>query len=215
MVALVEVILKRLMDKFDHPDQLFGLVVATVVTIYLVWTLVSKQSKGEKAKIFKNLASKKRAERDNKYHKCLEGAKWNNETDPDLFDDMTSMLIKYQKKNTSCEKMVRRSVERSHNIGLKKLNAVTEELYDEAIESAKDMDANKNIMAGAPMRGIPISIKDCTHQKGCDTTCGMASRCLKPMPEDGLLVKLLRDAGDTGMYHLFCSLLHSCVFMLM
>ena len=38
-------------------------------------------------------------------------------------------------------------------------------------------------------------MKDCIDQKGADSTCGAASRVLAPSAEDGLVVRLLREAG--------------------
>lgn len=46
-----------------------------------------------------------------------------------------------------------------------------------------------------PLFGIPVSIKDCIIQKGCDSTCGSAARASSPMKDDGLVLQLLRDAG--------------------
>lgn len=45
------------------------------------------------------------------------------------------------------------------------------------------------------LEGVPISLKENYEVKGTDATCGIASRCFQPSPEDGLLVQLLKEAG--------------------
>lgn len=76
------------------------------------------------------------------------------------------------------------------------LESVTEEVYDEAYAQARLFDEmNSEDIAGIPMCGVPVSIKDSVDMKGCDTTVGITARCFKPFLVDGLLVKLLRRAG--------------------
>ena len=81
-------------------------------------------------------------------------------------------------------------------------NAVTEEFYTDALEEAKKVDQRiaarkegSDKSTPGLLEGIPVSVKDAFDQKGADTTCGFAVRCFKPHSEDGLIVRLLRDAG--------------------
>jgi Asp-tRNA(Asn)/Glu-tRNA(Gln) amidotransferase A subunit family amidase len=69
-------------------------------------------------------------------------------------------------------------IKRTREIGHLKLNAVTEELYAEALEKVKELSPiDSNIKT--PLRGIPVSIKDCIAQENCDATCGAAARCFR------------------------------------
>ncbi|CAM9236267.1 unnamed protein product [Phaeothamnion confervicola] len=101
----------------------------------------------------------------------------------------------------TCEAVCRVFCSRSHNIGLRKLNCVTEEFYDEALEEARRLDCSGELRRAEdptrPLLGLPISIKDSITQGGARTTCGMASlqRYHAVDQEDGLLVSLIRAAG--------------------
>ena len=80
------------------------------------------------------------------------------------------------------------------------LNCVTEQFFDEAMEAAKEADerwdAARSRGENVPLLlGIPFSVKDQFHQRGADSTCGLAAKCEQPQATDGLLVELLRDAG--------------------
>ena len=79
-------------------------------------------------------------------------------------------------------------------------NAVTEELYDEALTEAQQKDRERALTPNGSsgsgvLEGMPISIKDHVDVKGTDSTAGVACRCFQPMPKDALVVELLRDAG--------------------
>ena len=76
-------------------------------------------------------------------------------------------------------------------------HCVTEELYEEAIEAAKQADilyASKSTSI-PPLLGLPISIKCSLAQKNSDTTCGLAARTFKPYSNDGVIVGSLREMG--------------------
>jgi Asp-tRNA(Asn)/Glu-tRNA(Gln) amidotransferase A subunit family amidase len=82
--------------------------------------------------------------------------------------------------------------------GVKGVNAVTEELYDEALTEARQKDQERVLTlpgSRGVLEGMPISIKDHIDVKGTDSTGGAACRCFQPMPKDALVVELLRDAG--------------------
>jgi Asp-tRNA(Asn)/Glu-tRNA(Gln) amidotransferase A subunit family amidase len=82
--------------------------------------------------------------------------------------------------------------------GTQGVNAVTEELYDEALTEARQKDRERALTprgSSAVLEGMPISIKDHINVKGTDSTGGAACRCFQPMPKDALVVELLRDAG--------------------
>jgi hypothetical protein len=114
--------------------------------------------------------------------------------------DARGLRYKYYKEGLSCAQVTWACIQRSRHVGRDKLNAVTEEFYDEAFTTALAFDKMSKEafvwgLQNKPLWGVPISIKDCIIQKDADCTSGSAARCFKPAPEDGLLVKVLRNAG--------------------
>jgi len=80
--------------------------------------------------------------------------------------------------------------------------AVTEAMYTEALETARQVDqriarrrSGQDSSKPLPLEGLPISVKDTFDQRGADTTCGFAVRCFQPSQEDGLLLQCMREAG--------------------
>jgi hypothetical protein len=71
-----------------------------------------------------------------------------------------------------------------------KTNCVTELLLPEAEEWA-----TSEVNLKGPLAGIPVSLKDTIQVKGFDVSVGYASKSLKPYQEDGVIVKILKDAG--------------------
>lgn len=74
------------------------------------------------------------------------------------------------------------------------IHAMTETFFDKAKTTAKRLDDEPSLLAGRPLRGVPISIKECFLVAGGKTTLGMT---LPPImhANDGLHVARLRDAG--------------------
>ncbi|CAE7030466.1 hypothetical protein CFE70_004177 [Pyrenophora teres f. teres 0-1] len=71
-----------------------------------------------------------------------------------------------------------------------KTNCVTEILFPEAEEWAE-----KEINLKGPLAGIPVSLKDSLHVKGFDTSVGYSKNVGNPAADDGIVVKILKDAG--------------------
>ena len=46
-----------------------------------------------------------------------------------------------------------------------------------------------------PLHGLPVSIKECFHVRGCDATAGLTQCLFKPKTKDGITVKILRKNG--------------------
>lgn len=87
------------------------------------------------------------------------------------------------------------SIHRCHTVGFP-LNAITHELYTTALASAKESDERRARGASrGDLDGLPMSIKDVFDMRGTDCTQGLAVRCNKVTPHDGLLIALLRHAG--------------------
>jgi len=74
------------------------------------------------------------------------------------------------------------------------LNSITEELYDEAFQRAKDL-LTKTKKSALPFFGVPISIKECHSVEGCYSTAGMACRLRARVKTDCLVVHILKEAG--------------------
>lgn len=107
----------------------------------------------------------------------------------------TQLLAMLQAREVTAEQAVKVYIDRTHRIGYA-LGAVAEEAYGEALAAARASD-EKRASGGAvgPLEGLPISVKDHVTMRGFDDTCGLAAKCSKPAAEDGIIVKLLRDAG--------------------
>jgi hypothetical protein len=71
-----------------------------------------------------------------------------------------------------------------------KTNCATEILFPEAEEWAE-----KEVNLRGPLAGIPVSLKDSIVVKGFDTSVGYSCNTGKPYLEDGIMVKILKDAG--------------------
>ncbi|KAL1994473.1 hypothetical protein VTN49DRAFT_1943 [Thermomyces lanuginosus] len=72
----------------------------------------------------------------------------------------------------------------------RKTNCITEFLWPEA-----EQWATKEINIKGPLAGIPVSLKDSINVRGFDTSVGYARKSEKPLEEDGVLTKILKDAG--------------------
>lgn len=78
------------------------------------------------------------------------------------------------------------------------VNCLTDFFPEEAIELAKELDAeyNKAQKPLAPLYGLPIAIKDTYGVKGKRTTNGCAAWYdVEPAEEDAALVQVMKDAG--------------------
>jgi fatty acid amide hydrolase len=72
-------------------------------------------------------------------------------------------------------------------------NAITEELYDDAYDIAKNLQpSNKD---NSPLYGVPISVKDSIGIRGCLSTGGLACRLKERAQRDSLIVQVLKSAG--------------------
>ena len=74
------------------------------------------------------------------------------------------------------------------------LNCTTEEFFDQAMENAERFDESR-MSDELLLKGIPVSIKDHIDQQGADSSLGIASRNFRPVLEDSLVLRLLKDQG--------------------
>ncbi|EYE90164.1 putative acetamidase [Aspergillus ruber CBS 135680] len=71
-----------------------------------------------------------------------------------------------------------------------KTNCVTELLVPEAEKWAQE-----EVNLEGPLAGVPVSLKDTVMVKGFETSVGYTKFCGQPEKEDGVMIKLLKDAG--------------------
>ncbi len=95
----------------------------------------------------------------------------------------------------SCEEAVTAVVERMRRVN-PALNAVVDDLGDDAIEQARQHDA---LLASSgpmgPLHGVPVTIKENVDQKGKATPNGVKAYADVIAPDDAPLVKNLKAAG--------------------
>jgi len=114
--------------------------------------------------------------------------------------NVAELMQAMRSKKISCQDVVASFCLRALHAG-KCLRATTEELFDEAMERAKEIDAMRarpthDVRTEPPLLGLPISVKDQYDMKGCYSDMGLSSRLLRPRAtNDGLLVSILVDAG--------------------
>eukprot|EP00811_Abedinium_folium_P010885 NODE_2006_length_2313_cov_12.816102.p1 GENE.NODE_2006_length_2313_cov_12.816102~~NODE_2006_length_2313_cov_12.816102.p1 ORF type:complete len:642 (+),score=183.71 NODE_2006_length_2313_cov_12.816102:59-1984(+) len=158
------------------------------------------------------LAARKRACRDAKEHPVLREAMRVAKRDAALerrvlMAGACELRRMMARKEVTCEEVVLAFCRRTLEVGTWRnegLNCVTEENYDDALCAARKIDREATPEdwadeARLPLLGVPISVKDMFIQKGFDATMGIAARCFywgeEGAPEDGLLIKLIIDAG--------------------
>ena len=177
----------------DDPTSIYLFVSSVALGLKIRCSTASKVKRDR----ISNIAAKKRHSRDSVNHQIFHKL-INVELDQKIYaiHDSVDLLAQFNNGNLSRADVVLALSRRSCDIGRKELNSVTEELYDEAYLEAKSLDDEiPEGCASLPMLGLPVSIKDCVHMKGCDSTLGAVARCFKPAVEDAFLVQLLRRAG--------------------
>ena len=96
---------------------------------------------------------------------------------------------------TTAEAAVTSTVERMRAVN-GHLNAVVDDLGDQAIETARNLDAiQKRSGPIGPLHGVPVTIKVNVDQKGRPTTNGVRAFMEIVAPDDAPFVKNLTDAG--------------------
>lgn len=82
-------------------------------------------------------------------------------------------------------------------IGQQLCNNLTEIMFRDALARAKELDehfASTGKVIG-PLHGLPMTIKECFHMKGYDSTNGYISRCFNPSAITSPLPEMLQAAG--------------------
>jgi fatty acid amide hydrolase len=78
----------------------------------------------------------------------------------------------------------------------KSLNAVVIRRFDEARQEAQEADRRQQQGASlGPLHGVPVTLKECFHLAGTDSTIGLGRLVDQPAARDGLHVRRFREAG--------------------
>ncbi|MGW4210401.1 amidase [Lentzea sp. NPDC004789] len=75
------------------------------------------------------------------------------------------------------------------------INALVSTSPEEALATARELDARPRSDRGALLHGVPVSIKDNTDQAGHATTCGVVEAARNVAEEDASVVAAMRSAG--------------------
>lgn len=178
------------------PEESTAYFVASVAVGLKALSLIKNNANRER---IANIAARKRVSRDTANHQIFHKPR-NVKVDKLLYglNDSIDLIENFNDGQLTRADAVLSLSRRSCEVGREILCAVAEERYDEAYIEAKDLDEHMHEQESfslLPMLGVPVSIKDCVHMRGCDSTLGAVARCFKPEKEDGLLVQLLRRAG--------------------
>lgn len=107
----------------------------------------------------------------------------------------SELAQKVARHETTAEAVVTGTVERMRAINTD-LNAVVDDLGDEAIETARTLDAIQGTSGPVgPLHGVPVTIKVNVDQKGRSTTNGVKAFFDVIAPDDAPFVKNLTKAG--------------------
>lgn len=70
-------------------------------------------------------------------------------------------------------------------------------MFSDALAKAKELDEHfaKTGKVVGPLHGLPMTIKECFHMKGYDSTNGYISRCFNPSDITSPLPEMLQVAG--------------------
>ena len=79
-----------------------------------------------------------------------------------------------------------------------KTNCLTEVMLP-----AAEQWAQSEVNLKGPLAGVPVSLKDSIAVGGFDVSVGYSCNTGKPYAEDGIMVKLLKDAGaqQSSLWH--------------
>jgi fatty acid amide hydrolase len=81
-----------------------------------------------------------------------------------------------------------------------KLNCITSARFEEALAEARELD-RAGPSPTKPLRGVPVTVKECIKVKGLCSTLGSTHRAFSEAQESALLVSLLMDQGAVVIAH--------------
>jgi fatty acid amide hydrolase len=192
----------------------YGYVITTLAVAMVTaswWT--NRQKIQTRRRLYQQWIRRARDERDGKEHKVLDHK--NDDDDNDVMEEAAANRTAFETWNlvsrarldpgtnvavlaSRCRKYARGDGEENadNKAAGTKVNAITEEFYDEAFQGAEALKkAGKPKGEIPPLYGVPISVKECFAVKGSYSTGGMACRLESRDEQDSLIVQVLRSAG--------------------
>lgn len=175
------------------------IVLGTIVLIWL-WRKMSSRERSGRREEMRRKARLLRDKRD-KARREFAGKTKRPEKEKEIVRmNVTELMEAMRSKKITCQDVVASFCLRALHAG-SRVQATTEELFDEAMKKAKEIDAMRarpthDVRAEPPLLGLPISVKDQYDMKGCYSDMGLSCRLLRPPASaDGLLVSILVEAG--------------------
>jgi Asp-tRNA(Asn)/Glu-tRNA(Gln) amidotransferase A subunit family amidase len=178
----------------ESDGRLWQVLVGLLVVV-ACWIVDVVQRKRERVRELDSWIAEARKERDDKQFQVL------NMTEPTdipiLSATETTQQIQDNQLNMVDNLVLLAHRCRKYGRAEDKVNAVTQELYDEAHKQAKTLQSAQNgtKQGSLLLYGVPISVKDCIAIKGTLSTGGLACRLKSPSREDALIVKIIKHAG--------------------
>ncbi|KAF5523509.1 Acetamidase [Colletotrichum aenigma] len=113
-----------------------------------------------------------------------------------VIPDAEALVAKISEGDVTSEAVVKAYIRKAVETH-EKTNSLTEVLFEEALEQAKELDAYfaKNGVVVGPLHGVPVTLKDQFNVKGFDSTLGYVGRSFSPAADDAAVVKMLKKLG--------------------
>lgn len=172
-------------------------VVGTTLSVLAASALWKHWEVLQKRELYDKWIAQARSERDAKVHKVLLKGQDHAAEEESVYclsAVETNDLVR--RGSLNARDNVLRVALRTRKYG-RKLNAIAEELYDEAAEVAEKLHSAKNTTKDdvSPLYGVPLSVKECIGLKGTYSTGGLACRLRNRDLQDSVIVKVLRQQG--------------------
>jgi amidase len=106
----------------------------------------------------------------------------------------TSLRDAVRRGDLSATEVVTAHLERCDDVN-DAINALISVSAEEALATARELDTRPRADRGAPLYGVPVSIKDNTDQAGHANTCGIVAGAKNVAEQDAAVVAALRSRG--------------------
>jgi hypothetical protein len=185
----------QLLASSDGSSRLWQVSVGVLVVVFC-WIADVVQRKRERVHELDSWIAQARKERDDKQFQVLKQQQPSDNSSIPIFWSATETTQQIQANQLNMIDNLVLLAHRCRKYGRvqEQVNAVTQELYDEAHEQAKTLLLSTKQQQQL-LYGVPISIKDCIAVKGTLSTGGLACRLKSPSLEDALIVQVIKHAG--------------------
>lgn len=169
---------------------LISLVLVVIIASYIVYRYINHRSLMNKVS---QIVKQRNSAHLNDIQKKLKLPTYDN--DKILNMKINELITSMNNFEFTSVELVSLYISRCLEIG-KEINAITQHLYLDALESAQLSDERRlTNKSSRLLEGIPFSVKDCFDQRGCDSTCGLASRVGEASQHDCPLIQMLKHEG--------------------